>query len=57
MSEVVSRPLHPAVSEPALIGQKCSSARGVVVIFVRQQNVAQMAFAEYHDMIDAFPAD
>jgi hypothetical protein len=33
------------------------SARGVVVIFVRQEHVAQMAFAEHHDMIDAFPAD
>jgi AcrR family transcriptional regulator len=33
------------------------SARGVVVIFVQHQHVAQMAFAEYHDMIDAFPAD
>ena len=32
------------------------SARGVVVIFVRQQNVAQMAFAEYHYVIDAFRA-
>ena len=33
------------------------SARGVVVIFVRQQNVAQMAFAEDYDMINAFPSD
>jgi hypothetical protein len=33
------------------------SARGIVVIFVRQQNVAQMAFAEDYDMIDAFPPD
>ena len=33
------------------------SARGVVVIFVRQQNVAQMAFAEDHNMINAFPPD
>jgi hypothetical protein len=24
---------------------------------VRQQNVAQMAFAKYHDMVSAFPAD
>jgi len=28
-----------------------------VVIFVRQQNVAQMAFAEDCDMINAFPPD
>jgi hypothetical protein len=28
-----------------------------VAIFVRRQNVAQTAFAEYHDMINAFPAD
>ena len=33
------------------------SARGVIVIFVRQQNVAQMAFAEDHNMINAFPPD
>jgi len=33
------------------------SARGVVVIFVRQQNVAQMAFAEDYDMINAFRSD
>jgi hypothetical protein len=33
------------------------SARGVAVIFVRQQNVAQMAFAEDYDMINAFPPD
>lgn len=37
--------------------QRQVSARAVVVIFVQQQNVAQMAFAEYHDMIDAFRAD
>jgi hypothetical protein len=33
------------------------SARGVVVIFVQQQHVAQMAFVEHHDVIEAFPAD
>src|SRR6478609_381878 len=33
------------------------SARAVVIAHVRQQHVAQMAFAEYHDMINAFPAD
>jgi hypothetical protein len=33
------------------------SARGVGAIFVRQQNVAQMAFAEDRDMINAFPSD
>jgi hypothetical protein len=27
-------------------------SHGVVVIFVRRQNVAQMAFAKYYDMID-----
>jgi hypothetical protein len=26
-------------------------------MFVRKQNVAQMAFAEHHDMINAFPPD
>jgi hypothetical protein len=31
------------------------SARGV--IFVRQQNMAQMALAEDYDMINAFPPD
>jgi hypothetical protein len=33
------------------------NAREVVVIFVRQQQVAQMAFTEYYDMINAFRAD
>ena len=33
------------------------SAGFVVVAQVRQQYVTQMAFAEYDDMIDAFPAD
>lgn len=28
------------------------SARGVVVIFIRQQNVAQMALAEDYDIIN-----
>src|SRR6478609_5943015 len=29
----------------------------IVVVHVRQQRVAKMAFADYDDMIDAFPAD
>ena len=29
----------------------------IVVIHVRQQNVAKMPFAQDDDMIDAFPAD
>ena len=33
------------------------SSRAVVVGHVRQQRVAQMAFAKYDDMINAFPAD
>jgi hypothetical protein len=33
------------------------SARAVVVAHVREQHTAQMVFAEYHDMINAFPAD
>jgi hypothetical protein len=33
------------------------SAHAVVIAHVRQQHVAQMAFAKYHDMISAFPAD
>jgi hypothetical protein len=32
-------------------------ARAVVVAHVREQHVTQMAFAKYHDMINAFPAD
>ena len=32
-------------------------ARAVVVVHVQEQHVTQMAFAEYHDMINAFPAD
>ena len=49
-------PLNAAMDRCILVqGQK--SARGVVVIFVRQQNVAQMAFTEDYDMINAFPSD
>jgi hypothetical protein len=33
------------------------SARGLVVIFVRQQQVANMSFADYDDVIEAFPLD
>src|SRR6266404_9686676 len=33
------------------------SARAVVIAHVQQQHVAQMAFAKYHDMISAYPAD
>src|SRR4029077_6352674 len=29
----------------------------IVVVHIRQQHVAKMAFAYYDDMIDAFPAD
>ena len=29
----------------------------IVIFHVRQQRVAKMAFADYDDMIDAFPAD
>jgi hypothetical protein len=32
-------------------------ARGIVAIFVRQQNVAQVPFAKDYEMIDAFPPD
>jgi hypothetical protein len=32
-------------------------ARAVVIVHVRKQHVAQMAFAKYHDVISAFPAD
>jgi hypothetical protein len=31
--------------------------RAIIVVHVGQQHMAQMAFAEYHDMIKAFPAD
>jgi len=37
--------------------QRQVSARAVVIPHIRQQHVAQMAFAKYHDMINAFPAD
>ena len=33
------------------------SARFIVVVHVGEQHVPQMALTEYHDMIDAFPAD
>src|ERR1700738_3372548 len=33
------------------------SARAVVIAHVQQQHVAQMAYAKYHDMMSAFPAD
>src|SRR6185295_2507471 len=49
-------PLNAARDRGILV-QRQMSARGVVVIFVRQQNVAQMAFAEDYDMINAFPSD
>ena len=49
-------PLNAAMDGGILV-QGQMSARGVVVIFVRQQNVAQMAFAEDYDMINAFPSD
>src|ERR1700694_3896238 len=37
--------------------QRQVSARAIVVVHVGQQHMAQMAFAEHHDMIEAFPAD
>jgi hypothetical protein len=49
-------PLNAARDRGILV-QGQMSARDVVVIFVRQQNVAQMAFAEDYDMINAFPPD
>lgn len=30
-------------------------AYAIAVAYVREQHVAQMVFAEYHDMINAFP--
>jgi hypothetical protein len=33
------------------------SARSIIVVHVGKQHMAQMAFAEHHDMIEAFPAD
>ena len=49
-------PLGTARDRGILV-QRQVSARAVVVAHVREQHVAQMAFAEYHDMINAFPAD
>jgi hypothetical protein len=49
-------PLNAARDRGILV-QRQMSARGVVAMFVRQQNVAQMAFTENHDMINAFPPD
>jgi hypothetical protein len=49
-------PLNAAMDRCILV-QGQMSARGVVVVFVTQQNVAQMAFAEDYDMINAFPSD
>jgi len=53
--------MFPAHSTPRGTGASLfndkMSARGVVVIFVGQQNVAQMAFAEHYDMINPFPPD
>ena len=46
-----------AARDRGILVQRQMSARGVVVIFVRQQNVAQMAFAKDYNMIDAFPPD
>ena len=46
-----------AAGDRSILVQRQMSARGVVVMFVRQQNVAQMAFAEHHDMINTFPPD
>src|ERR1700757_3765862 len=46
-----------AARDRGIIVQRQMSSRGVVVIFKRQQNVAQMAFTEDYDMIDAFPPD
>jgi hypothetical protein len=40
-----------------ILVQRQVSARAVVVAHVREQHVTQMAFAEYNDMINAFPAD
>jgi hypothetical protein len=39
-----------------ILVQRQVSARAVVTAHVRQQHVAQMALAKYHDMISAFPA-
>ena len=50
----IADPLNAARDRGILV-QGQVSARGAVVSFVRQQNVAQMAFAEDYDMIGAFP--
>ena len=55
-SDDIPVPLNAAMDGGILV-QGQMSARGVVVIFVRQQNVAQMAFAEDYYMINAFPSD
>ena len=52
----IPSPLNAARDRGILV-QRQMSARGVIVIFVRQQNVAQMALAEDYDMINAFPPD
>ena len=51
-----SSPLKPTRDRRIFI--QCSKhCDFVVVILIRQQNVAQMAFAEHYDMINAFPPD
>jgi hypothetical protein len=49
-------PLGTARDRGILV-QRQVRARAVVVAHVREQHVAQMTFAEDHDMINAFPAD
>ena len=60
-SRIGRQTMFPAHSTPRGTGASLfndkMSARGVVVIFVGQQNVAQMAFAEHYDMINPFPPD
>jgi len=46
--------MHPAVSAARDIGASLFNDKWVRV---RQQHVAQMALAEHHDVINAFPAD
>ena len=48
-------PLNAARDRGILV-QRQMSARGIIII-LRQRNVAQMAFAEDYDMINAFPPD
>ena len=55
-ADYIPGPLN-ATRNRGILVQRQMNARGVVVIFVRQQNVAQMAFAEDYDMINAFPPD